>query len=78
MVKNTKKSSAEPAGRFSLNLVCSHLGLQPITVCTNDDHLDDLDLFYGKVNFGKIGFYLGKGRNNGYFGNYCSLIYESC
>ena len=39
--------------------------------------LDDLDLFYDKVNFGNIGFYIEKGENNGYFGNYCSLRPES-
>ena len=33
----------------------------------------DLDLFYGKVNFGNIGFYTGKSENHGFFDNYCSL-----
>ena len=27
----------------------------------------DLDLFYSKVNFGNICFYMGKSENNGYF-----------
>ena len=35
--------------------------------------LDDLDLFYGKVKFGNIGFYIGKSENYGFFENYCSL-----
>ena len=33
----------------------------------------DLDLFYGKVNFENIGFYMGKSENFGFFVNYCSL-----
>ena len=42
--------------------VCSrHLG-----------HLSDLDLFYGKVKFGNLGFSIGKSENNGFFRNYCS------
>ena len=35
--------------------------------------MDDLDLFYGKVKFGNIGFYIGKSENYGFFENYCSL-----
>ena len=27
---------------------------------------DDPDLFYGKVSFGNIGFYMGKSENNGF------------
>ena len=33
----------------------------------------DLDLFYGKVKFVNLGFYMGKGENSGFFGNFCSL-----
>ena len=29
--------------------------------------MDDLDLFYGKVKFGNIGFYIGKSENYGFF-----------
>ena len=32
----------------------------------------DLDLFYGKVKFGNIGFSMGKSENSGFFRNYCS------
>ena len=32
----------------------------------------DLDLFYGKVKFGNLGFSMGKGENSGFFRNYCS------
>ena len=34
----------------------------------------DLDLFYCKVQFGNLGFSIGKWENSGYFRNYCSLI----
>ena len=33
----------------------------------------DLDLFYGKVKFGYLGFSKGKSENSGFFRNYCSL-----
>ena len=39
----------------------------------NDDLWDDLDLFYSNVNFGNIGFYMGKSENHGFFDSYCSL-----
>ena len=32
----------------------------------------DLDLFYGKVKFGFLGFSIGKSENNGFFRNNCS------
>ena len=32
----------------------------------------DLDLFYGKVKFGNLGFSIGKSENSGFFRNYCS------
>ena len=32
----------------------------------------DLDLFYGKVKLGHIGFSMGKSENSGFFRNYCS------
>ena len=37
-----------------------------------DPGLTDLDLFYGKVKFGNLGFSIGKSENNGFFRNYCS------
>ena len=33
----------------------------------------DLDLFYGKVKFGNLGFSIGKSENCWFFQNYCSL-----
>ena len=39
--------------------------------------LDDLGLFYSKVNFGNFGFYLGKSETNGFFLNCCSLRPET-
>ena len=36
-----------------------------------------LNLFYGKVKFGFLGFSIGKSENSGYFRNYCSLWSES-
>ena len=34
--------------------------------------VEDLDLFYGKVKCGNLGFSIGKSRNSGFFRNYCS------
>ena len=31
----------------------------------------DLDLFYGKVKFGNLGFSMGKSENSGFFRKYC-------
>ena len=31
-----------------------------------------LDLFYGKVKFGNLGFSIGKSENLGFFRKYCS------
>ena len=45
MVKTLQKSSLEPAGRFSRNLVCS---------------IGDSSPFYGKVKFVNLGFSMGK------------------
>ena len=36
-----------------------------------------LDLFYGKVKFGYLGFSMGKSENSGFFGNYYSQWPES-
>ena len=35
-----------------LKLGMKHLGMELYKVCINHDPLDDLDLFYGKVNLG--------------------------
>ena len=45
-----------------------HRGLQPIIVCSNDDPgvTQSLDLFYGKVKFGNLGFSIGKSENSGF------------
>ena len=37
----------------------------------------DLDIFYGKVKFGNLGFSKGKSENSGIFRNYCSQWPES-
>ena len=37
----------------------------------------DLDLFYGKVKFGNLGFSMGKGENSGFFRNYCSQLVDA-
>ena len=38
----------------------------------------DLDPFYAKVKFGHIGFCIRKSENYFFFGNYCSLMSQSC
>ena len=38
----------------------------------------DLDPYYAKVEFGHIGFCMGKSENYLFFGSYCSLRSQSC
>ena len=38
----------------------------------------DLDLFYAKVKFDHIGFYMGKSENYLFFRNCCSLRSQTC
>ena len=57
--KNPSKIFSRTGGRFSRNLVCS------IGDSTHHSFFkwwpwSDLDLFYGKVNFGNLGFSIGK------------------
>ena len=37
----------------------------------------DVDLFFGKVKFCNLGFYIEKCDSDGFFGNYCSLWPEN-
>ena len=47
-----------------------HWGLLPNIVYSNDDPgVTDLDLFHSKVNFGNLGFSMGKSENSGFFRN---------
>ena len=63
--KIPSKSSQELVSNFPQNLICSFRD----SVCSNDD----LDLFYGMVKFGNLGYSIGKSENSGFFRNYCSL-----
>ena len=45
-------------------------------VCSNDDLVFDLDLFYDKVKFCSLDFYIGKSDNDGLLGNYFSCDLE--
>ena len=62
MVKTLQKSSSqEPKGQSVTVKICIwHLGLELITVCSNDDVMVDLDLIYDLVNFGMLCFYMRK------------------
>ena len=50
MVKTLQKSSPEPGGRFSQNLVCNIGGLQPIIVCSNNEPGVTLTYFTTRSN----------------------------
>ena len=76
--KNPLKIFSRTGGPISTKLCMLHRGLQPIIVCSNDDPRMTLAYFTARLIFENIGFYMGKGENNGYFGNYCSLRLESC
>ena len=65
--KNPSKIYFSRTGRpISTKLGMLYRGLQPIIVCSNDDHWSDLDLFYGKVKFDNLGFSIGKSENSGF------------
>ena len=49
------------ASRLKLIIFCSMITLA------------NLDIFYSMVKFCKLGFYMGKSDNDGFFGNYCIL-----
>ena len=52
--KNPSKFfSSETTGPISTKLGMKHRGLEYYNVFKNYDLLDDLDLFYGKVNIGR-------------------------
>ena len=60
--RHLKKSSPEPLSQLTWNLACS------IRVCSTTKFykswpLVDLDLFYGKVNFGSMCIWMGKAEN---------------
>ena len=64
--KTTQKSSPEPADRFPR-------GLQPITVCANDDPGMTLTYFTARSILETEAFTREKVKNYGFFENYCSL-----
>ena len=56
--QNLKKSSSpEPLGQLPWNLASGYVVLQSLY---KSWPLNDLDLFYGKVNFGSMGIWMGK------------------
>ena len=68
--KNLKKSSSpELAGRFP-RIWYVALGTPAHHSLYKLLPWSDLDLFYGKVKFGNLGFSIGKSENSGFFGKY--------
>ena len=61
------------SGQILMKLCMKHQRPKPFIICANYDPWVDLDLFYGKVKFCNLGFYMGKCDNNGFFGNYCIM-----
>ena len=65
------------SGIISMKLSMNHQGLPPNIIC----YINllkllpwvDLDLFFSKVKFCNLGFYIEKYDSDGFFGNYCSL-----
>ena len=77
--KNLKKSSSpEPMDRWPWNLICTFFCMWVLPRLFKLWPWVDLDLFYAKVKFGHIGFYMGKSENYLFFRNYCSLRSQSC
>ena len=56
-----------------IKLCMKHQRPKPFIICANYDPGLTLTLFYGKVKFCNLGFYMGKRDNDGFFGNYCIL-----
>ena len=57
-------------GPISMKFSMKHLWLKYMWTCVNKSWpWDDLGLFYGKVKFGNIGFYMGNSENYGFFEN---------
>ena len=59
-------------GQILMKLCMKHQTPKPFIIYANYDWVD-LDLFYGKVKFCNLGFYMGTCENDGFFGNYCIL-----
>ena len=77
--KNLKESSSpEAIDGWPWNLVCSIFHIKVLPALFKLWPWVELDLFYVKVKFGHIGFWMGKSENYLFFGNYCSLGSQSC
>ena len=64
--KNPSKIFFSETGRTDFNETWHEASMTQVLQCVYKSRsCDDLDLFYGKVNFGNIGFYMGK--NYGFF-----------
>ena len=57
-------------GLILMKLCMKYQRPTPLIFCSN---WVDLDLFYGKVKFCNLGFYMGKCDNDGFFGHNCIL-----
>ena len=65
--KNLKKSSTpEPTDRRPLNLICSIVKASSTKIAR----------IMALVKFGHLGFCMGKGENNAFVGNNCSLWFR--
>ena len=62
--------SLEPVEQFQGNLVSGTMAHHNLL---NLLPWVDLDLYFGKVKFSNLGFYIEKCDSDGFFGNYCSL-----
>ena len=71
--KNPSKIFSGTGRLISMNLVCS-IGDSCPSLFVQMMTLSDLDLFYGKVKFGNLGFSMGKSENSGFFRKYCRLV----
>ena len=60
-------------GQILMKLCMKNQRPNSFIICANYYLWVDLDLFYGKVKFCNLGFYMGKCDNDGFFGNYCIL-----
>ena len=56
-------------GQILMKHCMKHQRPKPFIICSNND----LTVFYGKVRFCNLGFYMGKCDNDGFLGNHCIL-----
>ena len=76
METKTKKNPCFAQTPYSLTKLCNIFDeafLFDISIVCTNDTWNDIDLFYGHVKFGNLGFSMGKSESKSFLRNYSSL-----